>query len=523
MSVRPRLRLDRHDAPTPADDASAVALVDALTAKLNTSRTDLEQWDRYYRGTQPLSFLHPEVALTVGERLKSMVVNWPRLVLDALEERLDITGFRLPGQDAADQGIWRLWQANNFDLASGRCHLAALRHGRAFVTVWSSPDPQLPRLAVETARQMTVDYYPGTCAVRYALKRWTDGSLEYANLYLPDRITKYVRGGEIAKTPGAREVGGWVIRGELDNPLGVVPVVPFLNRYDLDMPDGESELTDVVHLADAINKLATDMMVASEFHAMPRRWATGIEVSAGPEAKRVEEKARKYWDEAIAGRTWLAGKEVTLGQFASADLSNFTNAINLLTAKAAALAGLPPHYVGITADNPASADAIRSAEAALVKRAERKQRTFGESWEAVIRLALQVRDGSLDPAYAEMETVWRDPQTPTVAQRADAASKLHTAGIIDVEQAQEDIGYSPQQRQQMADRRRKALALQATADMRARVEQALALINEHGIEEKVAFASVGLITAPKGTSAGPEAPAPPDGDPLDTTADTAAG
>jgi hypothetical protein len=56
----------------------------------------------------------------------------------------------------------------------------------------------------------------------------------------------------------------------------------------------------------------------------------------------------------------------------------------MLAAQIAAIAGLPPHYVGLMSQaNPASADAIRSAEASLVKRALRKQRVFGGSWERV--------------------------------------------------------------------------------------------------------------------------------------------
>src|SRR5207249_2622703 len=117
-------------------------------------------------------------------------------VLDSLEERLDVTGFRLPGADAPDKEIWALWQANDFDMGSGHCHLAAMRHGRAFVTAWTNDDGG-PRLAVETARQMAVDYEPGTTVVRSAVKSWRDGRVDYANLYLPDRIVKYTRGGEV--------------------------------------------------------------------------------------------------------------------------------------------------------------------------------------------------------------------------------------------------------------------------------------------------------------------------------------
>ena len=37
----------------------------------------------------------------------------------------------------------------------------------------------------------------------------------------------------------------------------------------------EAEIEAIIGLADAANKMATDMMVSGEYHAMPRRWAFG--------------------------------------------------------------------------------------------------------------------------------------------------------------------------------------------------------------------------------------------------------
>jgi hypothetical protein len=39
--------------------------------------------------------------------------------------------------------------------------------------------------------------------------------------------------------------------------------------------------------------------------------------------------------------------------------------------------------------------------------------------------------------------LWRDPATPTLAQAADAAVKLHAEGILPTEAVWEDLGYSP--------------------------------------------------------------------------------
>ncbi len=50
-----------------------------------------------------------------------------------------------------------------------------------------------------------------------------------------------------------------------------------------------------------------------------------------------------------------------------------------------------------------------------------------------------------------LETVWRDPSTPTIAQRADAVVKLVQTGVLPIEQAREDLGYTQEQRDRMLE------------------------------------------------------------------------
>jgi hypothetical protein len=195
----------------------------------------------------------------------------------------------------------------------------------------------------------------------------------------------------------------------------------------------------------------------------------------------------------------LGGKDVQFGQLAPADLANFVGAIRMLVAFLAAMGAMAPHEVGITTDNPASAEAIKSSETGKVKRAERMQRAFGGSHEDVMRLAEAVRRGvavaDLPKEFHAMETVWRDAATPTVAQVADAAAKLVPIGVYDVEFAQEKVGMSPQQRQEIRTRRSEALATAATADVEARMALARRLVAEDGMTLNAALAVVGYPIA----------------------------
>jgi hypothetical protein len=283
---------------------------------------------------------------------------------------------------------------------------------------------------------------PRTRRVSAAVKRWQEGEgkeiVQRATLYLPDSTESFAAGKD-----------GWVSTGKADtHELGTVPVVPLVNRPRILRPDGLSEFQDVIPVADAANKMATDMMVSGEYHAMPRRWASALRADDFVDAKGNPISA---WSR-DAGRLWATeSAETKFGQFQESDLAVFHNSIKMLAQLASQMLALPPHYLSFVGDNPASADAIRSSETQLVKRVERKHTYLGGAWEDVQRLVLRVQTGKWDPAALTLETQWRDPSTPTVAQQADAVVKKVQGGIIPIEQAREDLGYSPEQRARMLE------------------------------------------------------------------------
>jgi hypothetical protein len=483
-------------------DDPFLAQVAALSDKIDAADRTMTVLDRYYEGTQPLVFMPPEVRAQVGDRIPAVNVNWPRAIVDSVQRRCRVDGFRLGTGGAVDAGLWNLWTSSRMPMWARMNHVDALVHGRAFVSVWTDQRGR-PRIAPESAHQVAVAYEPGGSEVVAAVKRYADGDRRVVLLYLPEQVRRYSAPAAALAVPGIRSQ--WRLEEVLPNPLGAVPIVPLVNRPRILNLDGESEITDVLSLTDAVAKTSTDMMVTSEFHAAPRRWATGIEIPDGPNRERMQAETRAYWDQSTKDKTWLAGPGITFGQFAEASLTNFTEAIRLFTTQIAAIAGLPPHYLGINTDNPASADAIRSAESTLVQRAREKHETWGAAYADVMRLAVAVRDGRTFEEVRDetptLETSWQDPETRTKAQDADAAVKLHAEKIIDTVEAQEQCGISPMRREAIAARNAEAADAAATADITARLNLAQRLVAEDGLTKNAALAAVGLLQAAATNSA----------------------
>lgn len=436
--------------------------VEHLARRHDTDLPVLRELNDLYEGTAPLHYLHPEILREVGERIQAVSLGWPMLAVDPLEERLDVLGFRYPEDDepdpdvpaeelasqAADANLMRVWQDNDLDEEAQLGRLDALVMKRSYLTVGTNEDDaDTPLVTVESPLEMFADIDPRTRQPRAALRRWADDvdSLvrlpqEYATLYLPGVTVWFDKGPQ-----------GWREQGRDDHRVGEVLVTPLTNRARLADRYGRSELTQpLLSLSHAANKVASDMMVAAEFHAIPLRALFGI-----GEDDLVDDKGNKLSAlQVIMGRLLtlegVEAGEVKPYEFAASNLSNFHDTLTQLAKHATALVGLPPTAFGVVTDTPASAEAWRAAEARLIKRAERRQTALSGSYERMNRQVRRLQDGDWDPAARRLETIWRDPATPTRAQAADAVAKLFGGEpVITKRQAREDLGYTPGQVRRM--------------------------------------------------------------------------
>jgi len=432
------------------DEAETLA---RLHAQLTRAQRPLYRLNAYYDGDQRIE----QLGLAVPPELQRFltIVNWPGTYVDAIEERLDVEGFRLPGEEGADKDLWRIWQENDLDEESQMAHLDSLALGRSFVTVGAGDtpdaeddeqpdrDPATPLITVESPREMTVEMSPRTRRVAAAAKVYQDGKTMRSTLYLPDQTVWLER-------VNAR----WQEEDRDEHGLGVVPVVPLVNRPRTAQRSGVTEMKRVISLTDAAARALTNAQLATEIMAIPQRYVLGA--SKGDFIDKETGKPLTAW-EAYFGAVWaLMNKDAKVGQFTAADLSNFKTIVDHYASLVAGVTGLPMRYLGQSTTNPPSADGIRADESRLIKTCERVQRGRGGSWERVQRLSRRIVDGDWDPKLAQLETIWRDAGTPTRGQEADAAVKLYAAPagqrpIVPLRQTRERLGFSQVQIDRMEE------------------------------------------------------------------------
>lgn len=395
-------------AGTPPELSRALDQWGAAEARLSELR---HTWN----GTRPPAYLSPEAREALGNRLGRIGVNYPRLAVEALAERMTLSGLAV--RDQLD--VWAEFVAANGPELAELVHVDRLLYGSAYVTVWATEDAA-PTVTGDSPVTMTHGSDPATGETVWAVRRYTVAEDDHKLvLYTPDRITTYR-----ARYSGAT-VHGYRFHESVDNPLGVVPVVPFVRRASLSDPiTGASAVDDLLDLTDATSKILADALVTSEFYARPRRWATGLEI--------VEDENGEPVDPFGEGRFLQSeDPETKFGQLDAARLDGYADMLATLTQSVGALSGLPPHYLGLHGDQPASADGIRAAEAQLTARARAEQRRVSSEWARVAWLLDAVTLG-VEPDPAELRGVrvsWESPETSTPAMNADAAAKLRGIGV----------------------------------------------------------------------------------------------
>lgn len=426
--------------------------IEGMTQRLALAQPAIKAREDRYRGVSSLRYAATD---DIPKELKGFGVNLCRLAVDAVAERMRIKGVTatVRGQDVSEHANL-LYESTQLPQLLNPLLVDALALGSAYLIVWPNSSG-VPTITPESARTMITSHDPVTGSVTGALKRWQER--DHSGVVVRDHVITYERDG-ITHYVGS---GGTEVRKveTRANPLGEVPVIPLINVARIGERSGGSVIDDMGHLVDALNKILTDMLVASEDVARPRRWASGVELEDdydddGFTADGVDDDpaapALGYDDDPLEGqavspfedgnRMWtVESADAKFGQLPGADLAGYRTAVDLLVQQIMSVSALPAHMLGITTSNPSSADAIRAAEASLTARAESRISVLGLALERALALMVAM-EYRVNPSEVTVNIKWASAGTRSVAQEADAVTKLHALGILSTDEAREIMG-----------------------------------------------------------------------------------
>lgn len=445
-------------------------LIRELSFELNRIQpVNRRKWD-YYDSEAAIK----NIGLAVPQSMVNVdvVLGWPEIIVDAIDERLDWLGWSSNGGDIS--GLKRVFRDNRLGVEFDKAKLDALITGVGFIEVSAGAEGE-PAVIANAVSSMDATYRWDARAnrVEAGLVR-KHGALgeEYLTLYLPDRTVSIVRDGvdeQVTETVHNRGVAG---------------LIPIPNRSRAtDSVRGKSEISKSIrYYTDHGVRTLLGMEYNREIYTTPQRWYKNVfaedfgfseDDSAAEIANRGVKIAmnRTVIMEPNISEDGTNGPEPATGQYESAPPTPYIEQLKMLAQLCAAQSGVPANYFGFHTEQPPSADAIRSLESRLIKRAERRQALFDEPLLTLAYVSQTILDGTPDLAFMSgLSVQWRDPATPTRAAAMDAGVKAVSAGILDADSTVllELIGYTPDQIERIQQEKARSVARNLVESIRER-------------------------------------------------------
>lgn len=422
--------------------------VSSLLQRLDNAQPVVSYRDMYLTGSQPLRFMSDKV----DEKLMRFNSNLAKVAVRSVANRIrlkDVTA-QVDGRDVSAEAQ-RLVQDADLPMTLQSIVFEMLGLGSAYLLVWADEFGR-PVVTGESARHMAVERDPITNSVVEAVKRWQ--AVDANGVVTEEHVIHYTRT-RIVHLSRTNTEGKLSFRSAVDNPLGVVPVVPLINIERVGDQVGGSVIDDLAPLVDALNKLVVDMMTASESTAKPKRFATGVVLEDDDEGGfiaddgfSVDDDEPEILDDAPGVKApfkdsdgmWVSEQsEAKFGQLPGADLKGYQTAVDIIVQQIMAVTSLPAHMVGITTANPSTAEALRASEVSLSDSAKDRLKVINRPLEWAIRLLVAIAQG-VPPNRVTVDLEWEDTATRSIAQEADAASKLRNEEVISEDDARRLVG-----------------------------------------------------------------------------------
>ncbi len=433
------------------DADQAVSLVDRIYRRLSYRRPLIETRERYYRGEQPLAFATEEWRKANAQRYKGFSDNWSGPVVNAEAERIRYTGLIVPDLPEAGRTLQQDWLRNDMDMQASQGIVTTLTTGRSFVIVWGDPKTDKATISWEHPSNVEIEYDWDNPRKRVAaLKTWLDEDNEYATLYEPDAVWKFVRGRQLAVNNFVSQAeqakqhqsadGGWQPRLKtadptwpIKNPLGVVNVVEVPNRPTL-MGDPVSEIQGVIPMQDAINLLWAYLLLSADYASMDARVVLGAAPPMIPildaDGKEIGKRPVEMKDVREKRMLFVQGDKVSIDSWKAAALDVFTNTIGVAVGHISSQTRTPPTYLVTTVGlSNVNADGLKASEIPLNKKVEEFWTFAGPAMRETNRLvALANGDEALAEAVTFAKVTHMNPEIRSEAQLADMLVKKKSIG-----------------------------------------------------------------------------------------------
>lgn len=431
-------------------DDGAPLTANEIGALFSAHREDIrKEWarlaylDRMIRGKIPRTWMPDGADAEYKDLLHKAATPWLKYGRNAKAQGIVIDGF-------SDDATWLdAWQANGMDGRQGVTTREAIGFGYSYGM--SLPTTKLdgsrgvvmrPISAAKTFAHFADpwDEYPQWALYRSAKKR--GGGSWSGDWYFFDEHHWYRFTGSPA-TPQDLEV--------FEHALGYCPVVRLSSELTTDETP-PSTIEDAIKVWQRIVDYTFTLSMVMRYGAFPQKWAAGGKISGGVRVSI----------DSLLHAEGEAGEGTRFGAFPQASISDVVSGLESAYRDLSAILNIPPHYF-LGAVVNMSAEGLEAAEAKYFRDIDERQQALAEGYELWLRTSAAILGRDDVAADVSAEVHFKDQRTRSLAQIADAVTKLIQDGAPYELVFSFIPGWSKQDVLEAAEHARQ----QAAADMRA--------------------------------------------------------
>lgn len=404
--------------------------IELAYAYLTAKKTLYDKYFAYYDGLAPLVYSRERLKQIFSQINARFTQNWCAVVIDSVLDRIQLRQFTIAqGTDetgrqirneAAEEVLRQLVEANELTLEADDVHLASLVAGESYIIAWPDEDGT-PQAYYNDPRLCHACYYADNPRkMRFAAKWWEDDeNYVRLTLYYPDRLEYYRSGNKVQRMSDIASAKAFVPYSDeglpiVENPYGEMPVFHFRRERRAI----RSELANVVEPQDAINKLLNDMMVAGEFGAFKQRW-----IITNASTAKLKNAPNEIWRIPAAAEGEQGSQ---LGEFAETNLKNYIDGIDKFANAIAIITRTPKHYFFAQGGDP-SGESLIAMEAPLNKKAQKYIDRFAVEWRKLARFMLLIQGTQVE--LSDLAAVFDVPETVQPRTQAEIIKLNKDAGI----------------------------------------------------------------------------------------------
>lgn len=432
--------------------------LELLTARMEARRPYIALMRSYTGGNAPLPEMGQNLRASWEAFQRKSRSNWGGYVVEALMSRIVFSTVVVGGSVSSPEATRaaNIMMMNRLATAFPACIQDSLETGYGYMVVGTKGGeavvtPEKPEFVIVAQNEL----HPWKADAALKIWRHPYDGFDYALLWIPGKRLKYKRqsrvNGAIMRTTSLIQDsrGGWgdsIAEDDYNGPVPVFELEGEVGKASTDRIDylgGLSVIDRHTDLIDRINLGVLQRIVTTSMQAFRQRALMTKEGSGGLPDKDADGEDIDWAAvfEPAPGALWEVPEQVlSIWESQQADVSGLLNAVKDDVRELGALTGAT--MPGITSDSAnQSAEGARSGKEGLAAKANKVLTRAVPMLNGVILAALR-SEGVAQPGVIEVK--FEPTDRVTLAEKADAATKLKSTGVSLPIIERDILGWSPE-------------------------------------------------------------------------------